>query len=56
MRQLLEYKTFIDHGKGGAAATGYKKIKFDVIYKVKHYGSYKARLEVFIPVLLRSEK
>jgi Reverse transcriptase (RNA-dependent DNA polymerase) len=44
MRQLIEYQTFVDKGKGGEAPTGYKKIRCHMIYDVKHDGRHKARL------------
>jgi hypothetical protein len=44
MGQLLEYKTFVDEGKGGQAPAGYKKIRCHIIYDVKHDGRHKARL------------
>jgi hypothetical protein len=36
--QLMEYNTFIDHGIGGIAPNGYKKIWCHMIYDVKHDG------------------
>ena len=42
--QLLEYKTFIDLGKGTPAPAGYKKIRCHIIYDVKHDGRRKARI------------
>jgi hypothetical protein len=44
MKQLAEYKTFIDKGKGGILPDGYKKITFHMVYDVKHNGSHKSRL------------
>ena len=44
MRQLLEYRTFIDHGKGKPAPAKYKRIRCHMIYDVKHDGRHKARL------------
>jgi Reverse transcriptase (RNA-dependent DNA polymerase) len=44
MRQLLEYQTFIDKGKGGEAPNGYKKIRCHMVYDMKHDGRHKARL------------
>ena len=44
MNQLLEYKTFIDKGKGTPAPSGYKRIRCHMIYDVKHDGRHKARL------------
>jgi hypothetical protein len=42
MRQLLEYNTFVDQGKGGNAPDGYNKIRCHMIYDVKHDGRHKA--------------
>jgi Reverse transcriptase (RNA-dependent DNA polymerase) len=42
--QLLEYNTFINRGKGGAAPNRYKKIRCHMIYDVKHDGCHKAHL------------
>jgi hypothetical protein len=42
--QLLEYNTFINRGKGGAAPNGYKKIRCHMIYDVKHDGHHNACL------------
>ena len=44
MGQLMEYNTFIDKGKGDIAPDGYKKIRCQMIYDVKHDGRHKARL------------
>jgi hypothetical protein len=44
MRQLLEYNTFVDKGKGGIPPAGYKRIRCHMIYDVKHDGRHKARL------------
>jgi hypothetical protein len=41
--QLLEYGTFIDKDKG-TAIVGYKRIRWHIIYDVKHDGRRKARL------------
>jgi hypothetical protein len=40
----LDYNTFVDKGLGGAAPSGYKKIRYQMIYDVKHDGCHKARL------------
>jgi hypothetical protein len=42
--QLLEYNTFINRGKGGAAPNWYKKITCHMIYDVKRDGHHKACL------------
>jgi hypothetical protein len=42
--QLFEYHTFVDKGKGGVAPNGYKRIRYQMIYDVKHDGCHKARL------------
>jgi hypothetical protein len=42
--QLLDYNTFVDKGLRGAAPSGYKKIRYQMIYDVKHDGHHKARL------------
>ena len=44
MKQLAEYKTFIDKGKGGIPPDGYKKIRCHMVYDVKHDGRHKSRL------------
>ena len=44
MGQLLEYKTFVNEGKGGQAPAGYEKFRCHIIYGVKHDGRHKARL------------
>jgi hypothetical protein len=44
MKQLAEYKTFIDKGKGGNPPDGCKKIRCHMIYNVKHDGRHKSRL------------
>jgi Reverse transcriptase (RNA-dependent DNA polymerase) len=44
MKQLLEYNTFLDQGKGGNEPAGHKKIRCHMIYDVKHDGRHKARL------------
>jgi hypothetical protein len=42
--QLLDYNTFVDKGLGGAAPSGYKKIRYQMIYDAKHDGRHKVRL------------
>jgi Reverse transcriptase (RNA-dependent DNA polymerase) len=44
MKQLLEYNTFVNKGKGGTPPAGYKRIRCHMIYDVKHDGRHKARL------------
>jgi hypothetical protein len=44
MKQLSDYKTFIDQGKGGIPPDGCKKICFHMVYDVKHDGRHKSRL------------
>jgi hypothetical protein len=44
MKQLGEYNTFIDKGKGGIPPDGYKKIQCHMVYDVKHDGRHKSRL------------
>jgi hypothetical protein len=44
LRQVDEYETFIDKGKGYTPGPGYKKIKVHFVYAVKHDGRHKARL------------
>jgi hypothetical protein len=44
MSQLMEYNTFIDKGKGDIAPDGYKRIRCQMIYDVKHDGRHKCRL------------
>jgi Reverse transcriptase (RNA-dependent DNA polymerase) len=44
MKQLTEYKTFIDKGKVGIPPDGDKKIRCHVVYDVKHDGRQKRRL------------
>jgi hypothetical protein len=44
MKQLAEYKTFINKGKGGIPPDGYKKIRCHMVYDVKHDGRDKSRL------------
>ena len=44
--QIIEYKTFIDHGHHTKASVpnGYKKIRVHFVFDVKHDGRHKARL------------
>ncbi|HSN23318.1 MAG TPA: reverse transcriptase domain-containing protein, partial [Methylomicrobium sp.] len=42
--QVLGYGTFNDHGLGGMAPEGFKKISVHFVYAVKHDGRHKARL------------
>jgi hypothetical protein len=44
MKQLGEYNTFIDKGKGGIPPDGYKKIWCHMVYDVKHDGRHQSRL------------
>jgi Reverse transcriptase (RNA-dependent DNA polymerase) len=44
MKQLADYKTFIDKGKDGIPSDGYKKIRCHMVYDVKHDGCHKSRL------------
>ena len=44
LKQIDEYETFIDLGKGAAPPEGYKKISVHLVYDVKHDGRHKARL------------
>jgi Reverse transcriptase (RNA-dependent DNA polymerase) len=44
MKQLIEYETFIDKGKGGIPPDGYKGIRCHMVYDVKHDGRHKSRL------------
>jgi hypothetical protein len=44
MKQLAEYKPFIDKGKSGIPPYGFKKICCHMIYDVKRDGSHKSRL------------
>ena len=43
IKQLNDYKTFINLGKGTPAPKGYKKIRVHLIYDIKHDGRHKAR-------------
>ena len=44
LKQIMEYKTFIDKGKKAAIPKDYKRIRVHFVYAVKHDGRYKARL------------
>jgi hypothetical protein len=44
LRQLFEYDTFKDLGKGAPVPKGYQKIPCHMIYAVKHDGRHKARM------------
>ena len=44
MKQLHEYETFIDKGKGAPIPTGYKKICCHMVYDVNHEGHHTAKL------------
>jgi hypothetical protein len=44
MKQLSNYKTFMDKGKDGIPPDGYKKIRCHMVYDVKHDGRHKGRL------------
>ena len=44
IKQLLEYDTFKDLGKGTPIPSGYQKIPCHMIYAVKHDGRHKARM------------
>jgi hypothetical protein len=44
MKQLAEYDTFDDLGKGCRLSEGYKRINVHFVYDVKHDGCHKARL------------
>ena len=44
LKQIMEYKTFIDKGKKAAILQGYKRIRVHFVYAVKHDGRHKARL------------
>jgi hypothetical protein len=44
MKQLVEYNTFVDKGKGGIPPDGHKKIRCHMVYDVKHDGRHKSRL------------
>jgi hypothetical protein len=41
MDQLGECKTFMDKEVGREATIGYKRIRYHIIYDVKHYGWHK---------------
>ena len=44
LKQIDDYKTFEDKGKGGNPGKDYKKINVHFVYAVKHDGRHKARL------------
>jgi Reverse transcriptase (RNA-dependent DNA polymerase) len=44
MKQLADYKTFIDKGKDVIPPAGYKKIRCHMVYDFKHDGRHKSRL------------
>ena len=44
LKQLFEYDTFKDLGKGAPIPDGYQKIPCHMIYAVKHDGRHKARM------------
>jgi len=44
MKQLAEYDTFDDLGKGCRPPERYKRISVHFVYDVKHDGRHKARL------------
>ncbi|MEC8171189.1 MAG: reverse transcriptase domain-containing protein, partial [Candidatus Thermoplasmatota archaeon] len=44
MDQLMEYKVFVDLGKGTPVPKGYQKIRVHLVYACKHDGRHKARL------------
>ena len=46
IKQITEYKTFMDHGHHSKVPppTGYKKIRVHFVFDVKHDGRHKARL------------
>jgi hypothetical protein len=44
MQQLHQYRTFKDIGTGTLPPEGYKRIKVQLVYAVKHDGRHKARL------------
>ena len=44
MKQLFEYETFEDLGKGAPIPDGYQKIPCHMVYAVKHDGRHKSRL------------
>jgi hypothetical protein len=43
MKQLAEYKTFVDRGRGGTPPLDYKKIECHMVYDVKHDSCHKSR-------------
>jgi Reverse transcriptase (RNA-dependent DNA polymerase) len=44
IKQLMDYKTFVDIGKGTKPPDGYQKIIYRMIYDVKHDGRHRGRL------------
>lgn len=44
LRQIDEYKSFLDKGVGFKPGNDYKKIRVHLVYAVKHDGRHKARL------------
>ena len=44
IKQLMEYESFKDLGKGASLPEGYTKIPCHFVYDVKHDGQHKARL------------
>ena len=44
MKQINDYKTFIDKGKNGKPPDGSKKIGLHLVFDIKHDGRHKARL------------
>ena len=44
LKQIDDYKTFLDLGKGTKAPDGSKKIGVHLVYDIKHDGRHKARL------------
>ena len=44
LKQIQDYKTFLDKGKHSPIPPGYKKIRVHFVYAVKHDGRFKVRL------------
>jgi hypothetical protein len=44
MRQLLEYQTFVDKGKGDESPIRYRRIRCHMIYDIKHDRKHKSRI------------
>ena len=44
LKQIDDYATFVDKGRGYIPGPGWKKINVHLVYAVKHDGRYKARL------------